>query len=428
MADSMLAVSTPETNAHNYIEKVNKLLLDNEIKDRSGAIAYIKELPSNPAYLFALALGQMMTERQELVRDAYSCLDPSSCNDDRLLVLAQLSGLTRKAGTTGHLAIKLHNTKERIVDMAQSDDTHTVYDDTQNRITVRSNNAFKDTINNKLWYIDQDISIRADDTVVVYAYCESQGAFNVNAGIPISPVTAVDGLESVTAQDAVPGNGLESVSSLRARLLMNTREDAISRCLTAVRQLPGIQYANLWFNELSNSPLALTDGSALPARTAALSIRGTDIEDSIGKTVYTWMNAPFFNWKNSNGSPSSVHVGTVRTSSYTRGSTIIVVPYAVAKECPMDISVYIRQSTVKAGALTLAKDKLLAYSGTLAPGTSPSTSDTLKWLAGFDRGEIIGTFISRHDAPTAGGQGYEAVLYPTEYATWSGDNIHVMEA
>ena len=108
--DSVKTIDTPYNNAVSVLNKTNQLLLENNIKDSTGeAVAQLEATPANPAWLFALACGSLHTSWQEKIAKAYSALDAQNCEDDQVLVLASIAGLSRDSGTPSHITATLSN-------------------------------------------------------------------------------------------------------------------------------------------------------------------------------------------------------------------------------------------------------------------------------------------------------------------------------
>ena len=108
--DNVKTIDTPYNNAVSVLNKTNQLLLENNIKDSTGeAVAQLDATPANPAWLFALACGSLHTSWQEKIAKAYAALDPQNCEDDQVLVLASISGITRENGTPSHITVLITN-------------------------------------------------------------------------------------------------------------------------------------------------------------------------------------------------------------------------------------------------------------------------------------------------------------------------------
>ena len=108
--DTVKTIESPYNNAVAVINRTNELLNENNIKDSTGnQIAQLEITPANPAWLFALACGSLHTSWQEKIAKAYSALDAQNCEDDQVLVLASIAGLSRDSGTPSHITATLSN-------------------------------------------------------------------------------------------------------------------------------------------------------------------------------------------------------------------------------------------------------------------------------------------------------------------------------
>ena len=141
--DTAKTIDTPYTNAVALINEANDIFTHYQIKDSTGTeIAQLDQNPSNPAWLFALACGSLHTAWQEQLAKAYACLDPQSCEEDQVLVLAALAGIERGNGTPAHITVQLAN------------------NDLVNTVTIPAGTLFSETYSNNSWGLNRNVTLQ----------------------------------------------------------------------------------------------------------------------------------------------------------------------------------------------------------------------------------------------------------------------------
>ena len=202
--DTVKTIETPYNNAVSVINKVNELLLENNIKDSTGeTIAQMDSTPANPGWLFALACGSLHTSWQERIAKAYSALDPANCEDDQVLVLASIAGLERGNGTPSHVTVLFKN---------ESD---------SDSITIPLGTIFEELYTNHSWTTNKDITLLPEASVYATLYSTVDGAYYLPSDISFNndDYTTI----TVTSSSAsIQGENIETIASLRNRLVAGT--------------------------------------------------------------------------------------------------------------------------------------------------------------------------------------------------------------
>lgn len=397
--DLVKTIETPYNNAVALINKANDILSENNVKDSTGLeIAQFETNQANPAWLFALACGSLHSSWQRKLAKAYSCLDPASCEDDQVLVLASLAGMERGNGTPSHVTARLTNAS-------------------QDSVTVPMGAGFSETISGHVWFLDREITLsptgQEGDGATVALYTEEDGAFSVPAGTSFSPESDEDPnpFASITCEslyDSFEGETIESISSLRNRLTQGVEQtDFILQAMNAIEKLPGIESCTIWFNGsiTGDLPIGPSPKTVLvPPRSCYISIKGVDITGGIAKTYYSNMDIP---------ASVGEHSSTCRL-----GMQDLEVKYDSASEIVVNVYIDIRASDAASGADGAYKEAVMAKSGSLAAGENLTAQMVSDWVRNVGYATVIGCRVG---SPTSSITNIAA----NEYIVFSEDAIQV---
>lgn len=472
--DIIKKIDTPYNNAVAIINRTNELLNENNILDSTGSeIAQLEQNVANPAWLFALACGQLHTSWQEKIAKAYSALDPQNCEDDQVLVLASIAGIKRGNGTPSHVTILITNLES-------------------NSISIPIGSVFTETYTNHSWVLNKTTNINANGQQYVTLYSTVDGEFS----LPANTTFYYEGNLSIACESSSSSSGgsdIESLSSLRNRI--SQCEDAtnfINQAKNAIGLLGGIESCTIWFNTSSEN--SLTIGSGTPTK-VQVSITNTgdedvtvqagtrftddtnnkewellnsiDLDSGQYKTVvlYSVLNEDITVTNGTNFTYSGeLHLTCVAVENSKFGSVTIPpreaymsikgydfagkvaetfyeyldVPATVgaqqelcvlgqqplslhfdyAEEAPIKIYVTMKSSDMAVGAESAVKNAISAHSGTLACGENVTSQMVSEWVQNLGYGTIIDCSVN---TPT----GMISSISPTEYCVFNSENIFV---
>lgn len=391
--DTTKQIDTPYNNAVKVINRTNELLIENNIKDSTGEItAQLDTTAANPAWLFALACGQLHTSWQQQLAKAYMALDPQNCEDDQVLVLAALAGIERGNGVPSHISVVLQNNGSDPLD-------------------VPYNTEFTESTTNHSWFLNKNIHLDGEDgtarSAVVILYSRERGAFEVPAGVMFSPVDeALSDLKGESISASFQGESIETIAALRNRISTGREtNDFVTQAAKAIEELGGIESCSIWFN--TNSRQSLTVGNiVIPPRECYVAIKGVDIQDDLGETYFNYLDVP-------------ATVGE-HSSNYTRGLQTFTVKYDVAQEVPVQIYVKIKSADIAVGAADALCEQLTKWSGTLACGENLTAQMVSEWLVNFSYGTIIGCNVGSEGS-------FQSDINPAQYCVWSKETIQITE-
>lgn len=388
--DNVKKIDTPYNNAVAIINRTNQLLLENNIKDSTGeAIAQLEETPANPAWLFALACGQLHTSWQEALSKAYSALDPQNCEDDQVLVLASLAGIKRGNGTPSHITVLIENTSDE-------------------SLTVPFGTTFTESYVNQTWVLNKNINLLGKGKQYATLFTTTDGEYIVPSGTDFNYSGELS-ITCVSTSSSSGGSSVESISSLRNRISQG--EDSsnfVNQTKVAIELLSGIESCSIWVNSSSTESLVIGSGTSgpitIPPRNAYISIKGYDYSGKIAETYYSYLNIP-------------ATVGNNQEQCLI-GQQPLTVNFDYAEEAPVNIYVTIKASDMAVGAEGAIKNAISAHSGTLACGENVTSQMVSEWVQNFEYGTVV-------DCSVGSPSGMISNISPTEYCIFNDNNIVV---
>ena len=93
--DAEVVVLSAQENATTFLDLANAYLKENNILDSEGNQAFFTPTAASPAWIFALAQGNMYSTWQARQRSAALAFSVENCTDSQVLHLAEIVGLSR---------------------------------------------------------------------------------------------------------------------------------------------------------------------------------------------------------------------------------------------------------------------------------------------------------------------------------------------
>lgn len=393
--DLVKQIETPFNNATSVFNEMNRLLRENNIKDSTGTeIAQMDANPSNPAWLFALACGSLHTSWQEQLAKAYAALDPQSCEDDQVLVLASLAGISRGNGKPSHVTVLLTNT-------------------TNSQMTIPAGMEFKENVAGQTWALDKDVTLAASGSeghsLEAALYSSVDGVFSIPAETTFTVQTDLDpnpynGVTCISLAASYEGETIESLSSLRNRISQGVEQsDFITQAKNAIESLPGIESCSIWFNPQISGPILIGQIS-IPARTCYIAIKGVDITQKLAETYFANMDIPAV-------------VGSLESTCHL-GMQDMAVKYDAAVKVTVNVYVSIRKSDAASGADGAYREAVLAKSGSLAAGENLTAQMVSEWVMNIGYATVIGCNVGTST-------GLVTDIEPNQYVVFTPESIQV---
>ena len=390
--DIVKKINTPYNNAVAILNRTNELLNENNIMDSTGReIAQLEQNIANPAWLFALACGQLHTSWQEKLAKAYSALDPQNCEDDQVLVLASIAGLSRDSGTPSHITATLSNNGNTSV-------------------TIPVGTIYSESVTGHNWALNRNVTLAPitdpGHTATVVLYSTEDGAFYVPSATEFTNSDYHD-VTCISIAQSFEGDSIESLSSLRNRISMGKEQsDFLLQAMNAIERLPAVESCSIWFNK-SISQNLIVGNKTIPPRTCYIVIKGADITEKLADVYFSYLDIP-------------ATVGSME-STCRRGMQDLDVHYDVAAEVSVPVYVTIRASDAAAGADGAYSEAVMAMSGTLGCGENLTAQKVSEWVQNVGYGTVIGCNVGTSTGITSN-------INPDEYVVFTPENIHIIRA
>lgn len=271
--DDALIVNTPYENAQDFLSLCNEALTSQNVLDEEGNPAFFVASAGSPAWLFALAIGDLYTRYQSRVRDAYNANSAENCSDAKVLDLAILANVVRDTGHPSSVAVNVVST---------SDLTQNIPEGTS---------VYFDNIE---WLFSAEVIIAAQGTSTAVLISAQAGSYAVSAG-SVFTGTSVPSVLTVTASAASTlGYGYEPISSVRQRIIDGqSAENILDKVKAEISKLVGIKYCKVFFNPSVLGTETLPGShEPLSPRTAKVVVFGTDSDNLLAETYWSIMNVP----------------------------------------------------------------------------------------------------------------------------------------
>lgn len=389
--DTTKEISLPYDNAVSLVTRMNELLNEYGVLDSSGTeIAQMDMSPANPGWLFALACGSLHTAWQTQLRKAYAALDPQSCEEDQVLVLAAIAGVIRESGSPSHLSARIENNG-------------------QEQAEVPVGSAFVDSSTNTTWVTNASTTLapkgEVGSSAILTLYSTVNASVSVSSGTRLSSTDGLD-VKCESVSNSAGGEDIESIASLRNRITQGVyATDPIMKATVAIQSLQGIENCSIWFNEtLRDKEFG---NKTVPPRSAYVSVKGMDYSGRLAEKYCLYMNVPA-----SLGEQESV----VRI-----GRQDMVVKFDYAAEREVSVTITVDRSTIKEGTVPYIKNLVLERSGTLGCGENVTSQMVSEWIANLGYGNILGCTIGEDN-------GLSSDLNPDEFAVFTEDTVSVVYA
>jgi len=262
-------LQTPQENATQAIAWVNQYCIDNNVKNLQGEVVSIEQAPGSPLYLIFLGFTYLATMCQNLIFGLGRMLNLGSASNRQLVTLGEIVRMRRKPPTY---------TTIRALVYAMDDTDCSILTTLTAKIQVGGQQITFSPLFN--------LTIPQGTAGVVLLQATALGSFFIPAGTLQQFDVPPAGFSSMSTQASVPGRPQESFSQFRRRLQQRSiANSAIENCIEALRNLPGVSAANIYFN-YSNVIQTIQD-YAVPARTALAFIQGYNA--AIAQTIFSYL-------------------------------------------------------------------------------------------------------------------------------------------
>lgn len=356
-------VNTPTDNAFALLDYVNQFMVDNDVKNRKGELVQFKISLASPIWLLIIGIGYLATVCQRIMYAVAQAFNIADCSDQQLLNLAKIARLSRKEGSYTTIVCTVTAAAGGPCEINTSLEAKATYEGTE----YTFNPIYNETI-------------PAGTSAEVILICTVTGPVYVAAGTITGFVSNPDYFESMTSSASQPGSGLESISSLRTRLMTNEAISPLMGAIQGINALDGVTKAVVLFNPNYDSSMVL-GGKTVPPKRAIIFVQG--YSDKIAQEYYKYMSAETYN------------DGTARQQVFVMENEQ---SFSLNYYAPVAVDLYVRVSVNQALTLERSaeiKAAVANLSNTRAIGVNYTASyiiDTLNTNLNFP--EITGVEIS----------------------------------
>ena len=264
-------VNTPTENAFALLEYVNQFMIDNDVKNRKGEVVQFKISLASPIWLLIIGIGYLATVCQKIMFAVAQAFNIADCSNQQVLSLAKIARMKRKEGSyttitgtvtaagTGPCAITTSLTAKATYE-GEEYTFHPVYNET----------------------------IAAGTSTDIVLMCTVTGPVYIEAGAITAFEEEVTNFGSMSTNASQPGSGIESISSLRTRMMTNEAISPLAGAIQGINALDGVTKAVVLYNPNYDSDMVL-GGKTVPPKKAIVFVQG--YSDNIAKEYYTHMAA-----------------------------------------------------------------------------------------------------------------------------------------
>lgn len=268
-------VNTPTENALALLDFINQFMVDNDVKDKNGNVVQFKISLASPIWLIIIGIGYMATVCQKIMYAVAQAFNIADCSEQQVLSLAKIARLSRKEGSY-----------TTVVCTATAADTGTCSITTDLIAEVEYEGQ---TYQFKPIYA---VDIPAGTSAEVILICTVTGPVYFEMGAITGFTTEVENLGTFVSSAPQPGSGMESISSLRTRLMTNEAISPLTGATQGLNALDGITRAVVLYNPNYDSDMVLA-GKTVPPKRAIVFVQG--YSENIAREYYRHMTAQTYN-------------------------------------------------------------------------------------------------------------------------------------
>lgn len=268
-------VNTPTENAFALLDFINQFMVDNDVKDKNGNVVQFKISLASPIWLIIIGIGYMATVCQRIMFAVAQAFNIADCSEQQVLSLAKIARLSRKEGSYTTVVCTA---------TAKADGPCEITTDLEATVTYENEE-----------YIFHPIyaaTIPAGTSAEIILICSVTGPVYFEAGAITEFTTEVENLESFVSSAPQPGSGMESISSLRTRMMNNESISPLAGAIQGINALDGVTKAVVLYNPNYDSSMVL-GGKTVPPKKSIVFVQG--YSDNIAQEYYRHMTAQTYN-------------------------------------------------------------------------------------------------------------------------------------
>ena len=276
VAGSTWQVLSSNAHASNILANMNASL-------QAHGLPILTATTGNILWFYMLAAGQEIAQNVDIpLNAAKNSFDLSNCDDNQIYSMLPIAGTALIPASYSSMYVTFTATNGGALTVASG--SHIIVSGLSNKFVTQSN-----------------LTVPAGTSASVFTIADTPGQIIVVSGQANGLVESYANYASVTnyAPCSV-GSAIETAAQARARLLAgNTVGNNLNGVILALRGLPGVTGANVYFNNglstLAMSGLTISGTNSiinLPSRTAYIVVQGGS--NQIASTYWNLMNAPTY--------------------------------------------------------------------------------------------------------------------------------------
>ena len=401
-------VKTPDENLDDVITYVNDYCAAKDIRNSAGEVIYIEPNEANPLYQMFRGFSYLTTIMQKLIYSAGCSMSIAEASERQLLNLSDIAGIKRTQATRTIISGVI---------FANLEGAGAVDCVITRELTATITIAGSDVVFHPAF----DVTIPIGESRSIVLMAEQYGSYNISANTIVQFDDPVPGFRTMSTNNSTPGQGLETIASLRNRLQRRAAEGTqVERAESAIQNLEGVSMCSIFFNYSPSESVSIAYGNSnitVPPRQAILVVQGWSVEqDAIARTFYRYLLC-----KTAGDSVPGVQTQKYITHSNQELTVNIIPPVQQA----IYVKIYIK-NTLSYEQVDGIKDVICSLAGSLVIGQPITSVDIISVVARvYTNLAIWGAAVALVDDDNE----YNYVQTPAETAVFffNLDNIKVVE-
>lgn len=352
-------VKTPDENLDDVVTYVNDYCQANDVRNSVGEVIHIEPNEANAFYQMFRGFAYLTTVMQKLIYSAGCSMSIAEASERQLLNLSDIAGIKRTQATRTIIAGVVY---------ANTESAGAVPCEITQELTAALTIAGIDVVFHPAF----DVTIPIGESRSIVLMAEQYGSYNISANTITQFDDPVPGFRSMTTNNSTPGQAIESIAALRARLQRRAAEGTqVERAESAIQNLEGVSMCSIFFNYSPLESTSIPYGNTsieVPPRQAILMVQGWSVEpNAIARTFYRYMLCK----------TAGANVPGAQTQKYITHSNqeleVTIIPPVLQ---PIYVRIYIK-NTLSFEQVDGIKDVICSLAGSLLIGQGLSSADVI---------------------------------------------------